>query len=414
MKKFMNWLSESFAPTMNKFFSKPWLAAVSSCMQKIIPFILTGSLIYFYNVFRSFIPSLPDLSPILNFSFGIITLIVAFMMTNQCMEKLNHPFYMINGGITSICVLLMAVMPTGENADSISALLGNLGPAGIAVGMVVGLFVAIVFHLWGKLNFLADSSIPDFVTGWINIIVPNVISLGIAMILIFVLHINLFDVILAAFKPVAQIGQTLPGFILICFIPAFFYTMGVSSWLWGAVTTPIFMAGIQGNIEAVAAGLPATNIVTSESVFTLAFITMGGMCATLGLNVWMCFSKSKQLKTLGRVFLAPSIFNINEPVMFGAPVVFNPLLMLPAWINSIFGAVYVWVLMSTDLLHIPTKMIQVGQIPAPFCSVMITEDLRAILWWVVLFVIYMVIWYPFFKAYEKQKLAEEAQAAEQE
>ena len=93
MKKFMNWLSESFAPTMNKFFSKPWLAAVSSCMQKIIPFILTGSLIYFYNVFRSFIPSLPDLSPILNFSFGIITLIVAFMMTNQCMEKLNHPFY---------------------------------------------------------------------------------------------------------------------------------------------------------------------------------------------------------------------------------------------------------------------------------------------------------------------------------
>ncbi|MFR6361368.1 PTS transporter subunit EIIC [Amedibacterium intestinale] len=414
MKKFMNWLSESFAPTMNKFFSKPWLAAVSSCMQKIIPFILTGSLIYFYNVFRSFIPSLPDLSPILNFSFGIITLIVAFMMTNQCMEKLNHPFYMINGGITSICVLLMAVMPTGENADSISALLGNLGPTGIAVGMVVGLFVAIVFHLWGKLNFLADSSIPDFVTGWINIIVPNVISLGIAMILIFVLHINLFDVILAAFKPVAQIGQTLPGFILICFIPAFFYTMGVSSWLWGAVTTPIFMAGIQGNIEAVAAGLPATNIVTSESVFTLAFITMGGMCATLGLNVWMCFSKSKQLKTLGRVFLAPSIFNINEPVMFGAPVVFNPLLMLPAWINSIFGAVYVWVLMSTDLLHIPTKMIQVGQIPAPFCSVMITEDLRAILWWVVLFVIYMVIWYPFFKAYEKQKLAEEAQAAEQE
>lgn len=414
MKKFMNWLSESFAPTMNKFFSKPWLAAVSSCMQKIIPFILTGSLIYFYNVFRSFIPSLPDLSPILNFSFGIITLIVAFMMTNQCMEKLNHPFYMINGGITSICVLLMAVMPTGENADSISALLGNLGPTGIAVGMVVGLFVAIVFHLWGKLNFLADSSIPDFVTGWINIIVPNVISLGIAMILIFVLHINLFDVILAAFKPVAQIGQTLPGFILICFIPAFFYTMGVSSWLWGAVTTPIFMAGIQGNIEAVAAGLPATNIVTSESVFTLAFITMGGMCATLGLNVWMCFSKSKQLKTLGRVFLAPSIFNINEPVMFGAPVVFNPLLMLPAWINSIFGAVYVWVLMSTDLLHIPTKMIQVGQIPAPFCSVMITEDLRAILWWVVLFVIYMVIWYPFFKAYEKQKLGEEAQAAEQE
>lgn len=410
MKKLMNWLAESFAPTMNKFFSRPWLSAISACMQKIIPFILTGSLIYMYNVIVSFVPSLPDLSPILNFSFGIITLIVAFMMGNQCMEKLNHPMYVTNAGITSMCVLLMMAMPVGESADSISALLGNLGPAGIAVGMVAGLFVSIVFHLWGKLNFLKDSSIPDFVTGWINVIVPNVISLGISMILINVMQINMYDVVIAAFLPLANIGQTLPGFILICLIPAFFYTMGISSWMFGAVTTPIFMAGIQANIDAVAAGGVATNIVTSESVFTLAFVTMGGMCATLGLNVLMCISKSKQLKTLGRVFLVPSIFNINEPVMFGAPVVFNPMLMLPAWINSIVGPVYVWILMSTGLLNIPEKMIQVGQIPAPFCSVMITEDMRAILWWAVLFIIYLAIWYPFFKVYEKQKVEEEQSA----
>lgn len=149
---------------------------------------------------------------------------------------------------------------------------------------------------------------------------------------------------------------------------------------------------------------------TSESTFTLAFVTMGGMCATLGLNVLMCFSKSKQLKTLGRIFIAPSIFNINEPVMYGASVVFNPLLMLPAWINSVVGPVYVWILMSTGLLNIPSKMIQVGQIPAPICSVMVTEDIRALLWWAILFVIYLAIWYPFFKAYEKQKLEEEAVA----
>ncbi|WP_207940737.1 PTS system, cellobiose-specific IIC component [Enterococcus sp. DIV2402] len=413
MKKFMHWLTTSFAPSMNKLFSRPWLAALSSSMQKIIPFILTGSLIYFYNVFVSFFPQLPDLSPIVNFSFGLISLIVAFMMANQCMEKLNHPFYITNAGLTAACVLMMAVVPQGENADSLSAFLGNLGPSGIAVGMVAGLFVSVVFHLWGKLEFMKESSIPDFVTGWINTIVPNLISLGITMILVNVLKINVFEVILSAFKPVAAIGQTLPGFILICLVPAFFYTMGISSWLFGAVTTPIFLAGIQENIDTVAVGGVAANIVTSESVFTLAFVTMGGMCATLGLNLLMCFSKSTQLKTLGRVFLAPSIFNINEPVMFGAPVVFNPLLMLPSWINSVVGAVYVWVLMSTGLLNIPSKMIQVGQVPAPISSVMVTEDFRAILWWVILFVIYLIIWYPFFKAYEKEKLAEEAQEAQE-
>lgn len=411
MNRFMKWLAESFAPTMNRWFSKPWLAAVSNCMQKIIPFILTGSLIYFYNVFVSFFPSLPDLSPILNYSFMLITMIVAFMMANQCMEKLNHPGYTTNAGIAAICILFMAVTPKGDSADSLSAFMGNLGPSGIAVGMVIGLFVSFVFHLWGKLHFLEDSSVPDFVTGWINTIIPNVLCLAIGMIVVFNFGINLVGVILGVFMPISNILSTLPGFILYSFIMGFFYTLGVSTWLWGAISTPVFMINIQQNIDAVAAGNAATQIVTSEAVFTLAFITMGGVCCTLGLNLLMCFSKSKQLKMLGRVFLAPSIFNINEPIMFGAPVVFNPLLMLPAWINAIIGPVYVWVLMSTGLLNIPSKMIQVGQIPAPFCSVMVTQDMRALLWWAILFVIYIAIWYPFFKVYEKQKLQEESQQA---
>lgn len=409
MNKFMNWLTNSFVPKANALFSRPWIAGISSCMQKIIPFILTGSVIFLYNVFVSFIPSLPDLSPILNFSFGIISIIVAFMMANQCMDKLGHQDYLINAGIASVGVYMMVAMPTGENADSISALMGNLGASGIAVGMLVGLYVSVVFNLWGKLHFLEDSNVPDFVTGWINTIVPNIVSLGLVMVLINVFHVDLFALVIAAFMPLVDIGQTLPGFILICLIPAFFYTLGISSWTFGAITTPIFMAGIQANIDAVAAGGVATNIVTSESVFTLAFITMGGMCATLGLNILMCFSKSKQLKTLGRIFIVPSIFNINEPIMYGGKVVFNPVLMVPAWINAIVGPIYVWVLMSTGLLNIPEKMIQVGQIPAPICSVMITEDMRALLWWAVLFVIYLAIWFPFFKVYEKEKLEEENQ-----
>lgn len=271
----------------------------------------------------------------------LITMIVAFMMANQCMEKLNHPGYTTNAGIAAICILFMAVTPKGDSADSLSAFMGNLGPSGIAVGMVIGLFVSFVFHLWGKLHFLEDSSVPDFVTGWINTIIPNVLCLAIGMIVVFNFGINLVDVILGVFMPISNILSTLPGFILYSFIMGFFYTLGVSTWLWGAISTPVFMINIQQNIDAVAAGNAATQIVTSEAVFTLAFITMGGVCCTLGLNLLMCFSKSKQLKMLGRVFLAPSIFNINEPIMFGAPVVFNPLLMLPAWINAIIGPVYV-------------------------------------------------------------------------
>lgn len=406
----MNWLSDSFAPAANKLFSRPWLSAVSGCMQKVVPFILTGSVVYVYNVARYYLPSLPDLSPIASYSFGLITLIVAFMMGNQCMEKLNHPEYTINAGLASVCTLFMSVMPTDENADSVSALMSNLGASGIAVGMIIGLMVSIIFHIWGRLRFLKDSSIPDFLVSWINTILPFVICLALGMVLFQALAVDLFQVVLGMLQPVTSYAQTLPGFILICFIPAFFYTLGVSSWLWDAVTMPIFLAGIQANIDAVAAGQPALNIVTYEATFTMAFVTIGGMCATLGLNLLMCVSKSKQLKTMGRVFLIPSIFNINEPVMFGAPVVFNPILMLPAWINAIIGPVYVWVLMSTGLLNIPSKLIHVGQIPAPFSSMLVTEDFRAVIWWIIYLAINVMVWYPFFKVYEKSKLADEQAA----
>lgn len=407
MKKFMGWLSNSFAPTMNNWFSRPWLSAISTSMQKIIPFILTGSLIYLYNVAVSFIPTLPDFSPILNYSFGLISVIIAFTIANQCMEKLKHSSYSTVAGLVAICVLIMVVKPMGKNANSISALMSNLGPTGIAISMIVGIFVAIIFNLWAKVKFLKDSSVPDFVSGWINNIVPIFVSLAISMVLVTYLKLNLFDIILAAFKPLAALGQSFPGFVLMCAIPAFFYTLGVSTWLWSAITIPIYLSGIQGNIEAVAAGHPAQFIATNETVFTLGFVTMGGMCATLGLNVLMCFSKSKELRLLGRVFIIPSIFNINEPIMFGAPVVFNPLLMLPAWINGLFGPIFVWTIMKLDWLNIPFKLLYAGQIPAPFSSWLVTSDLRAFLWWALLFVIYLMIWYPFFKVYERQKINEE-------
>ena len=335
----MNWLSTVFAPKMNEICSKPWIAAVSSSMQKIIPFILTGSVIYFYNVFRSYLPALPDLGMIADYSFGLISLILAFVVGQQCIEKLNHPFYLTNCGIVSMAVFMMFIIPGTDEAGNMVIQGGRLGATGIAVGIVAGLFTSIIFNLYSKLHVLEDStSIPDFVVGWINYILPTLITLGLGMVLTKYCNFDIFEIVLWIFSPLAGFAQTMPGFILCCFIPAVLYSMGISSWLFGAVTTPIFLAGIQENINMVAQGLPATNIATSETVFTAALVTMGGMGATLALNVLMCFSKSKQLKTLGRIFIGPSIFNINEPIMFGAPVVFNQAMQLLKQ-NGRFGPV---------------------------------------------------------------------------
>lgn len=406
MKAFMRWLGDSFAPTMQKLLKRPWLAAVSSSMQKIIPFILTGSLIFFYNVFRSYIPVLPDLGVIADYSFGMLGLIVSFMIANQVMEKLRKPRYTIIAGLVSICVYFIFIKP--EFTDGVmSVAFERFGPTGILIGIIAGLIVAAIFNLYSKLPFLKDSSLPDFVVGWIHCIIPITLSLGISGITVMRLDIDIFSLVLKWFEPVASFGQTLPGFILLVLIPTMFLTMGISTWTFNAIQSPIFMAGIMANIAAVAAGNPATNIVTSETIYTAALITMGGTGATLALNVMMVFSKSRELKTMGRICIGPSFFNINEPLVFGTPIVFNPLLMLPMWINAITGPTIVWIFMKSGLLNIPAKMIQVGQIPAPFSSIMITEDWRAVICYAVLFIVYFATWYPFFKVYEKERIIEE-------
>src|SRR5699024_7172939 len=101
-----------------------------------------------------------DLSPILNYSFGLLTLLITFMLTNQLMVNLDHPEYEINASLLSIGVLLMVIMPRGDEAGSLEELMNALGPSGMMVGIIVGFFVAFVFNVWGKLDFLKESTIP--------------------------------------------------------------------------------------------------------------------------------------------------------------------------------------------------------------------------------------------------------------
>lgn len=407
MKKIMLWITDKFAPKMNKVVENPWVAAVAGSMMKGLPFILAGSLISFYNVFRSYVSALPDLGKVADFSFGFISIFLAFLVANQCMEKKKLSRYTIVAGLISIAVFVMFSMPEFNEQGEIILTFNRMGATGMLVAMLVGLFTGCIFNLYSKLHILENNvTIPDFVTEWINNLIPILCILLISTTIVFTIQFDIFDFILSLFSPLQNFGQTLPGFVLICLIPAVLYTLGVSNWLFYAASLPIFMAGIQGNIEAVAAGKEAVNIVTSETVFTAALITMGGMGATLPLNVMMMFSKAKKLKVMGRICIGPSIFNINEPLVFGAPIAFNPIMMVPFWLTSIAGPVIIWFSMRLDLLNIPYRMIQIGQIPAPFSSVMITEDMRAVIVYIILFAVYYIIWLPFFKVYEAQCLNE--------
>ena len=160
-------------------------------------------------------------------------------------------------------------------------------------------------------------------------------------------------------------------------LQAFFFTLGVSPWVWGAIRNPVFAAAIAANIAAVAAGQAPQYIVTYEVMFTIGLITLGGQGSPLPLIVMMLRSKSKKLRQFAKVTIGPEIFNISEPVMYGLPIVFNPILMIPMWINSIIGPLLLWAIFRLGLLSIPAISLQTGSLPAPITTVLMCQDWRA-------------------------------------
>lgn len=409
MKKFMAWLSDVFAPATSKVFSLPYIAAVASAMQKILPFILAGSVIYIYDVFRAFIPVLPNIDIIIDYTFRLLSLVVAFVTASQLMDKLKLQKYSINAGLTALLVFLVFICPTYDETNTmIQFVYGRLGPAAMMVAICAGLMVGFIYHMYSKLHFLENSdSLPDFVLEWFNNVLPIVVSIAIAVVLVFKANIDIYNVILDAFMPIQNFLLSLPGMMTLVFVQVFFFSLGISPWVWGPIRNPVFAMALTANIAAVAAGNSPEYIVTYETVFAIGLIGMGGAGAPLPLNVLMCTSKSKRLKAMGRVCLGPAIFNISEPLMYGTPIVFNPLLMIPMWINALVGSLFVWIIMSTGLLNIPAMSLQISQIPAPISTVMVTQDFRGVIWFAVLFVVYLVIWYPFFKVYEKSEIEKE-------
>lgn len=408
MDKFSNWLNEKLTPIAEKLLANPWLSALSNAFNKVLPFIFATSIVSCYNIIRNFlIPSLPNLEFVATFSFSLISLFLAFIVPYLIMENKEHERFKLVTGLLSIAVFLMMLKP--EFKDSVMLIsFDEFGAGGIMYSMIIGVAVAFLFHLWASLHWLEDSeNLPSFIADWVNGLIPIFTILVIAYMIAYGCDVNLSASITWMLRPLFGFGQTYLGFIVIVELPAVLYTFGIATRTTSAIRKPIMLAGIAANAALVAKGMAPDNIVTSEVIFSSGLLCLGGTGCTLPLVIFMCRSKSKKLRTMGKITLGPSIFNINEPLIYGVPIVFNPILMLPIWINSFTGPTILWFAMKTGLLNIPASVIDVGQLPVPVSSFLTFADWRVLLWALLIFIVYAVTWWPFFKAYERKCMLQE-------
>ncbi len=400
----MKWLEESFQPKMNKFANNPWMMGLKDTINQIMPLIFLGSLFvvltlpsnikgfeWFSNFWTPF-----------GWSMGMLGLMMAFLLPMNLMEKLRMRRSRIVAATAGLILYLMIITPQLIADESIGFGHSAFGSSGMFISIISGLFVALLVNALGKISFFKeDSVLPDFVRAWFDQMLPIGAVIIVGWVLVFILKFDLYVAIQSLFMPLRNVISNVWGFTLVNLFTIVLYSMGISGWIISPIVIPVLLQNIETNI-ATGAQLFATQS------WDYAYLKIGGLACTLGLVLLMQTAKSKKLKALGRATLVPSIFNINEPVVFGA-IAFNPILMIPMWINAIVSPILAWVLtVVIPFGKIPDIQFNLWYLPYPLTTWLATGGhLMSVALVIIIFLVTTAIWYPFFRVYDNQCVREE-------
>lgn len=150
MDKFINWLGTSFAPKVAKAMDKKIIRTLSGALMANVPILLLGSLISIYNLFAGYIPFLPDLSPVYNFSFGILSLTLVFLVGYHGAKEYGFKEYGVSTGLIALMMFFMVIKPTIENFQ-FTVSFGRFGGSGMISAFFSGIVTIVISNLYFKL-----------------------------------------------------------------------------------------------------------------------------------------------------------------------------------------------------------------------------------------------------------------------
>lgn len=346
-----------------------------------------------------------------NLTMGIIGVISAFGIgyTLAADYKLNSATV----GTISAVIFAMVCTPVVEGTIS----LNYLGANGLFVAIILGLLVPEVCRWFEvrKIGVSLPDSVPPMVTVFVNSLLPLlaniIIFYGINILFVSTTGKIFPEAVMQVLTPATDIAGGLGGFLLIV-------TLGQVLWLFGINGTSIifpiiFTLGIAQtgyNAEQMAAGEAMTHLMNLQ-MFRIS--VMGGAGATLGLVLLMMLSRVREYRTIGKLSLIPGICSINEPVIFGLPIVLNPVLAIP----------FLTAPLATLLLTYFAQrwgFIGLGFIVDPsFTPFFIQAYMSSMDWRNVVFTFFLVlvsaaIYLPFFKIQERNVLLREKQRDDEE
>ncbi len=248
----------------------------------------------------------------------------------------------------------------------------------------------------------------------------SLIPAGISVLVFFILNIifamtpyeNAFNFVFTILQtPLLKLGNTLPAMVIAYIFLHIFWFFGVNGGsVVGAVFNPILQTLSAENLAAFQAGQPLPNIISQQ--FQDLFATFGGCGSTLSLLIAMLFfCRSKRIKELGKLAFIPGLFGINEPIVFGLPILLNPMMLIPFMLVPTINIVISYFCMSIGLVPLCSGVAIPWTMPVILSGFLATGWQGAVLQ-LILLVLGVFIYMPFIKMMDKQYMEEESRTVE--
>ena len=307
-----------------------------------------------------------------------------------------------------------------EVPASLSGLpLGWVRAKGIFVGIIVS-FIAVHIYSWVEKKgwvIKMPKGVPPTVEQSFGALIPAVIVMTVFFLINLLfgfLGTNVFQIIFEFLQtPLLNLGDTLGAMVIAYIFLHLFWFFGVNGGsVVGAVFNPILQTLAVENLEFFKTGVGEGHIICQQ--FQDLFATFGGCGSTLSLIIAMLlFCKSKRITELGKLALVPGIFGINEPIVFGLPIVLNPTMLVPFVLVPTMNIVISYFAMALDIVPICSGVQIPWTTPVIISGLLATNWVGAILQGLLL-IAGVFIYMPFIKIMDKQYLIDEANAANEE
>lgn len=419
----MKFMDEKMMPPMARLSEQKHLKAVRDGIISTLSLILIGCFfLLIINIpitpWKDFIaPYAAKIVLPFRVTMGLMCLYASYGMGYSLAR--SYKLDGVSGGVLSMAGLLSLNIPLNVTDKATDTALGwvlkmeYLGGAGMFTA-IISMIIAVEilrFCKTRKLTVKMPEQVPESVSRSFEALIPAAIIITLFWIVRVMLDFDVNIFITKLFSPLVNIaGNTYLGVLLPTLFICLLWASGIHGVsVIGSLLRPIWLVLLDENMAAAAAGGIANNIGT-EGFFDL-FVWIGGSGGTLALCILFLFSKSAYLKQVGKFSIIPGLFNINEPIMFGAPIVLNPILAIPFVVGPVINTTITYIVMSLGLVN-KVSVMAPWVLPAPIKAVMATNDWRAAILVMINFAISIIIFYPFFKMYEKNLLKEENQQVE--